>query len=86
MGTIFFATAVPAAPSALGTFEWAVVYVLEFFDIDRSAGFGYAVVIHAVFFLPPTIIAAVFLPREGILTMRGLRRRATARAGAASSL
>jgi uncharacterized membrane protein YbhN (UPF0104 family) len=66
IGTISFSTVVPAAPSAIGTFEWAVVSMLGFFDVDRSAAFGYAVLIHAVFFLPPTIIAAVFLPREGI--------------------
>ena len=29
MGTIYFATAIPAAPAAIGTFEFAVVYVLE---------------------------------------------------------
>ena len=74
MGTIFFATAVPAAPSAVGTFEFAVIYVLGFFGVEREAGFGFAVITHAVFFLPPTIIAAVFLPREGILTM-SLRRK-----------
>ena len=78
MGTIFFAAAVPAAPSAVGTFEFAVIYVLAFFDVDREAGFGFAVITHAVFFLPPTIIAAIFLPREGILTI-GLRRRSAAR-------
>ena len=83
MGTIFFATAVPAAPSAIGTFEFAVVYVLGFFSVDRSEGFGFAVIVHAVFFLPPTLIAAVFLPREGVLTMRG--RRAAARAADAKS-
>ena len=77
MGTIFFATAVPAAPSAVGTFEWVVVYVLAFFGIERTAGFGYAVVIHAVFFLPPTIIAAVFLPREGVISLRQVRRLTT---------
>ena len=38
MGTIFFATAVPAAPSAVGTFEWAVVYVLAFFGMEREGG------------------------------------------------
>ena len=72
MGTIFFATAVPSAPSAIGTFEFAVVYVLEFFGVEREAGFGAAVLTHAVFFLPPTIIAAVFLPREGVGSMRRL--------------
>ena len=73
MGTIFFATAVPAAPSAIGTFEFAVVYVLEFFGIEREAGFGYAVIIHVVFFLPPTIIAAIFLPLEGVVSFRSKR-------------
>ena len=82
MGTIFFATAVPAAPSAVGAFEWAVVYVLTFFGIERTAGFGYAVVIHAVFFLPPTIIAAIFLPGEGVLTLVRRRRLEASEAGA----
>ena len=71
MGTIFFATAVPAAPSAIGTFEFAVVYVLGFFGVEKSDGFGLAVIAHAVFFLPPTIIAAIFLPREGVVSLRG---------------
>ena len=72
MGTIFFATAVPSAPSAIGTFEFAVIYVLEFFGVEREAGFGFAVLTHAVFFLPPTLIAAVFLPREGIGSVQRL--------------
>ncbi|MCH8205645.1 MAG: flippase-like domain-containing protein [Chloroflexi bacterium] len=72
MGTIFFATAVPSAPSAIGTFEFAVIYVLEFFGVEREAGFGFAVLTHAVLFLPPTVIAAVFLPREGIGSVQRL--------------
>ena len=73
MGTIYFATAVPAAPAAIGTFEFAVVYVLELFGVSRESGFGFAVITHAVFFLPPTIMAAVFLPREGIVSIGRLR-------------
>ena len=88
MGTIFFATVVPAAPSAIGAFEFAVVYVLEFFGVSREAGFGFAVVTHAVFFLPPTIMAAIFLPREGMTSVGRVRelisaRRATQDADAA---
>lgn len=81
MGTIFFATAVPAAPSAIGSFEWALVYLLGYFGISDESGFGYAVIIHAVLFLPPTIIAALFLPREGIQAVRR-RPRETVVAGA----
>ena len=76
MGTIFFATAVPAAPSAVGSFEFAIVYVLGFFGIDKADAFGFAVICHVVFFLPATIIAAIFLPREGVGSFRKMRSMA----------
>ena len=79
MGTIFFATAVPAAPAAIGTFEFAVVYVLGLFGVDRESSFGFAIITHAVFFLPPTIIALVFFPREGIGSISRLRSLLAAR-------
>jgi uncharacterized membrane protein YbhN (UPF0104 family) len=82
MGTIFFATAVPAAPSAIGTFEFAVIYVLDFFGVERESGFGFAVITHAVFFLPPTVIAAIFLPREGIVSVGRIRGLVARGAGA----
>ena len=71
MGTTFFATAVPAAPGAAGTFEFAVVYVLGILGIDKAEGFSYAIIIHALLFLPATVIAAVFLPREGVISLKG---------------
>ncbi len=80
MGTIFFATAVPAAPSAIGAFEFAVIYVLRFFGFEDNDAFVFAVVCHAVFFLPATIIAAIFLPREGVVTLSRIRRPRRARA------
>ena len=73
MGTIFFATSIPAAPAAVGTFEFAVVYALGLFGVEREAAFGFAVIVHVALFLPPTIMAAVFLPREGIGSIRNLR-------------
>ena len=75
MSTIFFSSVVPAAPSAIGTFEFAVVSVLGLFQIDKTDAFGFAVIVHVIFFLPPTIVAAVFLPQEGILSWRMLRRK-----------
>ena len=79
--SIFFATTVPGAPSAIGTFEFAVVYALSYFGMEREAGFGFAVITHAVFFLPSTIIAALFLPREGVGALRRLRQRSNDCAG-----
>ena len=73
MATIFFATAVPAAPSAIGTFEFAVVYMLGLFAVSHESAFGFAVITHAVFFLPPTLMAVLFLPREGIGSISQLK-------------
>ena len=78
LGSIFFATSVPGAPSAIGTFEFAVVGVLRVLGLvnegNEAAAFGFAVITHAVFFLPSTVIAAVFLPREGLGSIRTVRR------------
>ena len=65
IGTIFFATAVPA-PSGIGTFHFAVVFVLGLMDVVKDDAFPFAVIVHLLFFAPPTVIAAIFLPREGI--------------------
>ena len=81
IGTTFFATAVPAAPGALGTFEFAIVYVLGILGIDDADSFAYAIIVHAVFFLPATIIAAIFLPREGVVSFRRTRRQPAEREG-----
>ena len=88
MGTIFFATSIPAAPAAVGTFEFAVVYALGLFGVEREPAFGFAVIVHVALFLPPTIMAAAFLPREGIGSfgkLRAMMRESAARekAGAA---
>ncbi|MCY4528775.1 MAG: lysylphosphatidylglycerol synthase transmembrane domain-containing protein [Chloroflexi bacterium] len=65
IGTIFFATAIPA-PSGIGTFHFAVVFVLGLVDVMKADAFPFAVIVHLLFFAPPTIIMAFFLPREGI--------------------
>ncbi len=80
MATIFFATAVPAAPSAIGTFEFAVVYMLGLFGVSHESAFGFAIITHAVFFLPPTLMAVMFLPREGIGSIGRLKSALSGRA------
>ena len=70
MGTTFFATSVPAMPAAIGTFEAATVYILSFFGIEKEVSFGFAVIVHVLLFAPPTLMAFIFLPREGIGSFR----------------
>ena len=76
LATIFVATSVPAVPGAIGTFEAAMVYTTGFFDVDRNLAFSYALVMHALLFLPSTLLAAFFLPREGLGSIREIRMRA----------
>ena len=76
IGTIFFSTAIPA-PSGIGTFHFAAVFVLGLVGVMKDDAFPFAVIIHLLFFAPPTIIAAVFLPREGISWKRSGRKRET---------
>jgi uncharacterized protein (TIRG00374 family) len=76
LATIFVATSIPALPGAIGTFEAAMVYIMGLFNVERDLAFPYALVMHALLFLPPTILAAVLLPREGIGSLRELLTRA----------
>lgn len=66
LGTLYFTTSVPSLPAGLGTFEFAVVYVLKLFDVDQAAAFSFAVVIHAVVFLPPIVVAVALLSSLGM--------------------
>ena len=70
LGTLYFTTSVPSLPAGVGTFEFAVVYVLKLFDVDQAAAFSFAVVIHAVVFLPPIVVAAALVGSIGIHSLK----------------
>ena len=70
LGTLYFATSVPALPSSVGTFEFGVVYVLKVFDVPQALAFSYGVVIHAVLFLPPIVVAIVVFGSLGLKPLK----------------
>ena len=62
------AIALPAAPSALGTYHAAAIYVLtELFLLDRSIAQSFAVVLHAVGFFPLISIGALFFIKSSVV-------------------
>jgi uncharacterized protein (TIRG00374 family) len=69
-GAIFFATAMPGLPGALGTFEVAVVELAGIWGVPAALALGYGLILHLVVFLPPVIIALLVLPREGMSFLR----------------
>ena len=53
---------VPSMPGNIGTFEGAVVYTLLLFGIEDS--FGFAFILHAVSFIPYTLLGLYYLIKE----------------------
>ena len=83
--SLLFALSVPGLPTAVGTFHFAAIVLLALWDVASEMAVSYALIQHVIVFLPPTIVAAVVLPREGLASLRALRRhmvrvRATRRA------
>ena len=76
LGSVFFATATPGLPGAVGTFEFAAVRLLSVWDVPQGTALGFSVVLHMVLFLPPVIIAMFVLPREGMVSLAAWRDHA----------
>lgn len=73
LGVLFFSSAVPGLPLALGTFEFGVVSSLGLWGIDPARAIAFSLILHAVLFLPPIFFAMFFLPREGLLSLSGVK-------------
>ncbi len=87
MSITFFSSTVPGLPMSIGTFEFAAVTILALWGIGREDAIAFALMLHAALFLPPILFAIIFLPREGLLSIRELRalsNRTRARMSAAS--
>lgn len=73
LACLFFGTSVPGLPAAFGPFEFAVVLLFGLLGLAREEAFAYGVVLHAVLFLSPTLVAALALPREGLSSLKVIR-------------
>jgi glycosyltransferase 2 family protein len=57
---------IPAGPGSIGTFEFFCMYVLTLFAIQSDVALSFAIVIHAVVFLPITIVGIFCFWRENL--------------------
>ncbi len=68
IATLTFVALVPSLPASIGTFEFAAYYLLTAFGVAPVEALGYALVIHAILFLPPILVAFLvvvsWLPRK----------------------
>jgi uncharacterized membrane protein YbhN (UPF0104 family) len=74
LAVIFFTDWVPGLPGAVGTFEFVALYVLGLWGVDRTQAFSYAILLHVMFFVPPLLIAAVYLPYAGFRSVAAVLR------------
>ena len=73
VGSIFFATAIPGLPGAIGTFEFAAISLLGILGVSREPAVTFAIVLHVLLVVPPTLVTIVVLPREGLGSIKALR-------------
>lgn len=74
------ASALPAAPGAIGTFEAMVKTIVETMGASAPEAFGYAVFCHVVPYLLVTTLGLIFLYRIG-LSLAGLKAALTPSGG-----
>ena len=61
------ALAIPAAPGGIGTYHAAAIYILtSYFFIDRVESQAFAVILHAVGFLPLMLIGFIFFIKSSL--------------------
>lgn len=58
------AVVLPAAPGYIGVFHYAVMATLGFYQFDKSIAFSGAVILHAIFVIPVSLVGFIFFVRE----------------------
>ena len=57
VGTMGFVGVIPSLPASIGTFEFAIYHTLKAFGVGSAEALGFGLVVHAIIFIPPIIIA-----------------------------
>jgi uncharacterized protein (TIRG00374 family) len=63
---INLALVLPSSPAAVGVFEWATVVALDAYGVPDSEALSYALVVHALNFVPFIVAGVLILHREAL--------------------
>jgi uncharacterized membrane protein YbhN (UPF0104 family) len=72
-GLLGLGSAVPSAPGYIGTYHWIAAACLELFDVPTAEALAFAVLLHAAWFIPTTVVGSLLMVRWG-LGLASLRR------------
>lgn len=59
-----FASIIPTSPASIGVFEFACMYILGLFTVDKSSALSFALVVHLLLFMPSLVIGVPVLFRD----------------------
>ena len=66
--------AIPSSPGFIGTYQWLGVTALSHFDVATEQALAFAILMHAVWYVPTTVVGGALLVRRGLKrSMTGLR-------------
>ena len=66
--------AIPSSPGFIGTYQWLGVTALAHFDVGPVQALAFAILMHAVWYVPTTVVGGALLVRRGLKrSMKGLR-------------
>ena len=57
---------IPSAPGYIGAFEFFSISALAIFAVEKSIALSYAIVLHAVLFVPITLIGVFYFWKENL--------------------
>jgi len=70
-GVINLGLAIPSSPGFIGTYQWLGVSALALLDVDTDQALAFAILMHAVWYVPTLLVGGALLARRGIRSMRG---------------
>jgi len=62
--------AIPSSPGFIGTYQWLVVSALALFSVGPSEALAFAILLHAIWYVPTLVVGGALLVRRGVLAVR----------------
>jgi uncharacterized membrane protein YbhN (UPF0104 family) len=69
-GVINLGLAIPSSPGFIGTYQWLGVSALALLDVGTDRALAFAILMHAVWYVPTLLVGGGLLVRRGIGSMR----------------
>lgn len=66
VGAVNLAGLIPASPGQFGVFEFFIILVLTAVGVDEAQATAYALALHAIVWLPVTLLGFYYLARRGL--------------------